>query len=124
MNGEYRVYDTEQKRYVTDERMWFIATDGTLYCLKTENAGLVKAHNCVVEWATGLTDDKKNKIFDGDILRTSNKNEPIWYVDYKLCCFCVNQRNVNYSCRLDEFEVETELEVIGNIHDNPELLKA
>lgn len=73
---------------------------------------------------TGLMDKNGKRIFEGDILKTSNKNEPIWYVDYKLCSFCVNQRNVNYSCRLDEFEIETDLEVIGNIYDKPELLEA
>lgn len=72
---------------------------------------------------TGLRDRNGKRIFEGDILLTSNSNCRIWYVDYKLTCFCANQGNANYSCCLEEFERSTELEVIGNVHDNPKLLE-
>lgn len=71
---------------------------------------------------TGLTDKNGKRIFEGDILNTSNSNCRIWYVDYKHTAFCVNQVNANYCCLLDEFMQYSSVEVIGNIHDNPELL--
>ena len=72
---------------------------------------------------TGLTDKNGKKIFEGDILNTTNSNYAIWYVDYKNTAFCCNQGNANYSCVLDEFMQYSDVEVIGNIHDNPELLE-
>ena len=72
---------------------------------------------------TGIKDKNGKRIFEGDILSTSNKNCKIWYVDWKLCAFCANQSNANYSCMLDEFLSTEEVEIIGNIHDNPELVE-
>ena len=72
---------------------------------------------------TGLNDKNGRQIFDGDILSTTNSNSRIWYIDYKSASFRANQSNADFDCVLGEFMRYSEVEVIGNIHDNPELLE-
>lgn len=72
---------------------------------------------------TGLTDKNGKKIFEGDILNTTNSDYVIWCVDSKNTAFCCNQGKANYSCVLDVFMQYSDVEVIGNFHDNPELLE-
>ena len=79
---------------------------------------------------TGLTDKNGKKIFEGDIL-TDNPNskianiyEIVWYEE--LAGFMLDDGLELYGT-YDWIECHGEnkilLEVIGNIHDNPELLK-
>lgn len=59
---------------------------------------------------TGLTDRNGKKIFEGDIIKTK-RHENITEHTY-------NDRSFSLTC-----ELCLELEVIGNIYDNPELIK-
>lgn len=97
--------------------------EGTLYEPPSSELCDIEVIPETVGQFTGLTDKNGKKIFEGDILNTTNSNCAIWYVDYKNTAFCCNQGNANYSCVLEEFMQFSEVEVIGNIHDNPELLK-
>lgn len=72
---------------------------------------------------TGLTDKNGKRIFDGDIIHTDRNGGRTYFVlfDADLCAFV----GLAYESNIfTTFEGDGDrYEVIGNIHDNPELLK-
>lgn len=71
---------------------------------------------------TGLTDNNGKKIFEGDIIETAIG---VGYVVYGTACFSMQDIHSKNRPALDIVEDASglEIEVIGNIFDNPELLK-
>lgn len=74
---------------------------------------------------TGLTDKNGKKIFEGDILSTGNPDDYYGIVEW-------DEKNpglaVSFGGLFEGFEElifidKVELEIIGNIYDNPELLE-
>lgn len=72
---------------------------------------------------TGLTDKNGKKIFEGDIVKAIRIcNQEVW-IDYVVMwkgCFALQDAKTRNVPAIDLFNV---YEVIGNIHDNPELLE-
>lgn len=78
----------------------------------------------VGQCVSNLPDKNGKKIFEGDIFIDPDYPDAIYQVDYEDGAFVAKERTTNEQFFLRDFVVfgEPEVEVIGNIHDNPELL--
>lgn len=85
------------------------------------NYGGVEVDPDTVGQYTGLKDKNDREIYEGDIL--TDKYESIGTVDWWNAGFVVNFGDVDIFQIADCFDESYQMWFIGNIHDNPELLK-
>lgn len=87
-----------------------------------ERGGYCEVDPKTVGQYTGLTDKNGRKIFEGDIIKYEDE---IGYVVYSTGCYCVQDIHSQNKPAIDIVihNSRNNLEVVGNIHDNPELLK-
>lgn len=75
----------------------------------------------IVEQYTGLTDKNSKEIYEGDIVNIQGIK---YYVDFEHGGFWFNNDNRKWKANrpFTHFQEINDTEVIGNIHENPELL--
>lgn len=107
----------------------FQTEDGDVGCIKdyTGKDNLTKAET--IGQYIGRKDKNGNEIFDGDIVKHSihyiNRNEDKEYIsivkwNQERCAFVLN--HINGTIGFSYLTADNEVEVIGNLYDNPELL--
>ncbi|MBC2239780.1 YopX family protein [Listeria booriae] len=118
---KFRVRDKIQNRYITN--------DLADLCLDLQNGNVLRGDlgrddsivnvsvKVLLEQYTGLHDKNGNKIFDGDI-GWDEHNECYGVVVFDEGKFLYEWENISE----DLWEIKGDIEIRGNIHDNPELL--
>ena len=110
---------------VPESSKWFIARTGFADWNMPRPVEFVEIDPSTVGQYTGLKDKNGKRIFEGDIVKTDKFSEPnkqyIIKYDLQFGAFIGQDR---YNCYFVTFDGDSdEFEVIGNIHDNPKLLK-
>ena len=112
---------------ITSKNKYYIHPKGNSFQVDGVLSRLIVLHEVKPETVgqfTGLLDDKGNKIFEGDIVKCKGLSLTYEYVNHEVCYsedyakFVLGGPESDYG-----FEEYSDVEVLGNIYDNKELLK-
>ena len=121
-----RAWDTEEGRYASDEDIRF-DTGGS--CDNVYDLVVVDDQFYIYEQCTGLRDKNGKLIYEGDILAISPDSQPwdcytvFWQDDECQFQAVAYDGSDAYVKVLNELLEKDDMEIIGNIHENPELLE-
>lgn len=124
-NIKFRAKCSSESRYAGE---W--VTGGVVFCEKTNDVLIISAitdmvigkYHVISETVgqfTGLIDKNGKEVFEGDILTDGRLMYTVEYSYYSYGFVC-HRHDSCKNFHIDKSDAE-QLEIVGNIHDNPEL---
>lgn len=125
MIPRFRAWDKEFKEMVQVDALVF---DEQIIKVTYKNGNVVKEDlkNYVLMQSTGMLDKNEREIFEGDVLKVTNLSSWLEVVSFNedkaMFVSKETKRKVEETPLYDLFNTDIfEVEIIGNIHTNPEL---
>lgn len=124
---EFRAWDNRQNKYLNPDDV-SIRADGFITAFNVDGSRAVQPPGSlspwfVIEQYTGLKDKNGIEIYEGDIVKVEGDGE-IYRVKWIRSGFGLEPRyNSPRYPVLGNVELRKKIEVVSNIHENPELLE-
>lgn len=131
---KFRIWSTHEKRWLCEDSQYLVMDGSEILAAPWSTISFkMPSQDYVVEQYTGLKDKNGREIYEGDIVHETWDSE----YPYSYCPEAVvkNSRIVRISYNAPSFNLKNEagdsgeycvedfqIEIIGNIHENPELL--
>lgn len=110
------------------KKMLFDADPFALHVSGSNEPLLARTHmneDCIFEQYTGLTDRYGKEIYEGDVLLDYYDGDDAFIVEWDkdTASFILTDTEQILNVSFDNYYPDKYLEIIGNIHENPELLE-
>lgn len=125
--NKFRVWDTLAKRFILPDKgyqgHYILDLNGRFHDLSNGSGG----DEYIVQQYIGVDDKNKNPIYEGDIVNFQYRDEGLYHgvVDFDdmYAGYSVQKSLAFFGNMQITFHNSAELTVVGNIFENPELLK-
>lgn len=116
----FRAWDTQDKEYEYD------AQNISMYDLYEDSITLFRyierdKPRVILEQCTGLRDKNGKLIYEGDVVETHDYTTEHSQIVFDKGCYVLKSKDFAIYEHLSNYE--NECNIIGNIHENPELLE-
>ncbi len=133
----FRAWHKHYQEMISIREIFFYDSDHKYQGVTSEGRGQIHKDECVLMQSTSLKDKNGKLIFEGDILANYpeelDDDRDLWIVEFGEGSYDSGVYSyIGFRLRListDDFDGNaniifgSDIEVIGNIHENPELLK-
>ena len=129
---KFRVWDVQRKVIANVTSIMWLSEDEIE--IDHDKNGLrepfqIHGDTAILEQFTGFHDKNGKKIFEGDIIKHNNTNFVVEFSTNRLGFICIDRKHktrvgfANWRDRNWMKSVSSYIQIIGNIHDNKELLQ-